>query len=142
MLTGNKGHNKVIHVNNSLEMIWEQSSVRDAIENSTLFVIALLIQTLEALPSSMPVYQKIRLEGRTHIDCQEDGFAAKSVFQKYKLHRKQNVTENPGVIEAKQKSMLFKMWILLTSTYISMTDLQGDTQSDTSQNVIFPWQVG
>lgn len=66
----------------------------------------------------------------------------KSVFQKYKLHRKQNVTENPGVIEAKQKSMLFKMWILLTSTYISMTDLQRDTQSDTSQNVIFPWQVG
>lgn len=56
MLTGNKGHNKVIHVNNSLEMIWEQSSGRDAIENSTLFVIALLIQTLEALPSSMPVY--------------------------------------------------------------------------------------
>lgn len=56
MLTGNKGHNKVIHVNNSLEMIWEQSSVRDATENSTLFIIALLIQTLESLPSSMPVY--------------------------------------------------------------------------------------
>lgn len=56
MLTGNKGHNKVIHVNNSLEMIWEQSSVRDATENSTLFIIALLIQTLDSLPSSMPVY--------------------------------------------------------------------------------------
>lgn len=66
----------------------------------------------------------------------------KSVFQKYKLYRKQNVTENPEVIEAKQKPTLFKMWILLPSTHISMTrDQQRDTQRDTSQNVSFPWLV-
>ena len=141
MLTGNKGHYKVIHVNNSPEMTWKQSSVRDAIANSTLFIIVLLFQTLGSISSSMPVCWR-RLEGRTHMDYQEAGFVVKSVFQKYKLYRKQNVTENSEVIEAKQKPTLFKMCILLPSTRISMTgDEQRDTQSDTSQNVNFPWQV-